>query len=96
MKNVTSAIAIVACVYGLWLLFEVVWFLAVLFMPVILVITALYVVGYYAPKGVQDTVQKTIRSGLDWVSFNPELRWAWPLVKRARKALDWLGIQVPG
>ena len=94
MKNATSGLILAASIYALWQLFQLVWVIAVVFMPVILLVGGLYLIGYYAPKEIHDNVQTWIRDRLDWVAFNQDLSWAWPWVLRARRGLDWLGIQV--
>jgi hypothetical protein len=93
MKNMTSGVTILLAAIALLYLFRVVWFIAVLFMPFLIVIAALYFLGYHAPEKVHLQAEKKIREGLDWLDFKaPE--WTWPWILRARSGLDWLGLQV--
>ncbi len=95
MKNATSGFIIAAAIYGVWVLFKVVAMLAFVLMPVILIAGALYFIGYYAPKGLHDDVQKWLRARFDWLDFNAP-KWAWGPIKMARSGLDWLGLKVQG
>ena len=93
MKNMTSGVTILLAAIALLYLFRVVWFLAALFMPILVLVAALYFLGFYAPEEMHVKAEKTIRKGLDWMDFNAP-SWTWPFVSSARGALSWLGLQV--
>ncbi len=92
--NIISGVGIAFALWAVWQIFKIVAFLAYFLMVPLLVITGLYLIGHYAPKGLHDDAQKAIRKGLDKISFNPDLRWAWGVTEKARTGLDWLGIHV--
>lgn len=93
MKNLSSGVFVLAAVVGVYMLFKVVAILAFLFMPVLLVLAAVYLVGHWAPKDLHEKAEAQLRKGLDHLDFKAPT-WTWPWIKRAREFLDWFGLEV--
>jgi len=99
LKAVLMGAALLASVFLLLQLARVVWFLAIIMLPFLMVAGVVYVVGYGAPnlgdygRKLHKRAEFRARGFLDWLDFRAPT-WLWPVIQATRTFLDWLGLQV--
>jgi len=99
LKAVLMGAALLAGVFIMLQLARVVWFLAILMLPFLLVAAIIYFVGYGAPnlgdygRMVHRKAEYHVRGFLDWLDFRAPT-WTWPAIQAVRTFIDWLGLQV--
>jgi len=99
LKAVLMGAGLIVGLYLTLMMARVVWFLAILMLPVLVVAAAIYLVGYGAPnlgdfgRKIHKGAEGHARALLDWLDFEAPA-WTWPAIRSARTFLDWLGLQV--
>ena len=99
LKAIVTGFVLLVGLYLSILVIRVVWALAIVLLPILIIASAVYAVGYGMPKlgatgrKIHNAAERKARSALDWLDFNAP-HWAWPAIAAVRTFLDWLGLQV--
>ena len=99
MKAVLTGIGLVGAIALTIFLGRMLWYLAIVVFPLLMLALFIYLIGYGAPglgkygRKVHKAFERAARQVLDWLDFNSPT-WLWPAIQGARTFLDWLGLQV--
>jgi hypothetical protein len=99
LKAILMGTGLLVGIYVTLQIARIVWFLAILMLPILGFAAFVYFIGYGAPslgyygRKLHKRAETKARSALDWLDFTAPA-WTWPAIRGARTFLDWLGLQV--